>query len=169
MVERHSMNLEMISPEPATVAHRFAAAFNTRDVERVIDVFTPDVAYSDLFYGAHHGHDELRDLFRRMYSEGSHHEWTMTTVAVGPQATIGEWRFEFTVSDAVPHGTGRTLRFGGVSVFATRGQRCHTYREYFDRTAALLAVGIAPASVARIASRRPTIEVIAGEGETSRP
>lgn len=162
------MNREMIAPEPGTVAHRFAAAFNTRDVEQVIEVFTPDVAYQDLFYGAHYGHDGLRGLFRRMYSEGTHHEWTMTIVAVGPEATIGEWRFEFTVSDTVPHGAGRTLRFGGVSVFATRDQRCHTYREYFDRTAALLAVGIAPSSVARIATRRPTIEVTDPEGETLR-
>jgi hypothetical protein len=44
-------------------------------------------------------------------------------------------------------------------VFETRGGRCHTYREYFDRTAALLAVGIAPASVAGIAARRPTVAV----------
>lgn len=148
-----------ISPTATTVAHRFATAFNTRNVEELVEVFTPDVVYHDLFYGTHDGHAGIRDLFGRMYSEGTHHEWTMTTVAVSPEATIGEWRFAFTVSAAVPHGAGRTLQFAGVSVFETRQQRCHTYREYFDRTAALLAVGIAPSSVARIATRRPTIKV----------
>ncbi|WP_028921546.1 nuclear transport factor 2 family protein [Pseudonocardia acaciae] len=151
---------------PPTVAHRFATAFNTRDVERLVKVFTPDIAYHDLFYGVFEGHAGLRELFTRMYAEGTHHEWTMTRVATGEHSTIGEWRFEFTLSDAVPHGAGRTLRFPGVSVFETRGDRCHTYREYFDRTAALLAVGIAPGSVAGIVRRRPTIEVAMPESGT---
>jgi ketosteroid isomerase-like protein len=154
------------SREDSTIAHRFAAAFNARDVEKVIEVFTPDVTYHDLFYGVHHGHDGLRELLDRMYVEGTRHEWTMTTVALGPGVAIGEWTFEFTVSDVVPQGAGRTLRFPGVSVFATRAGHCHTYREYFDRTAALLAVGIAPAAVAGIVRRRPTIEV-AGPGAMS--
>ena len=41
----------------------------------------------------------------------------------------------------------------------TRAGLCHTYREYFDRGAALLALGISPAAVARIAAVRPTVEV----------
>jgi limonene-1,2-epoxide hydrolase len=149
-----------------SVAHRFATAFNTRDLEQLVEVFTIDVIYHDLFYGTFHGHAGLRELFARMYAEGTHHDWSMTTVVTGEHSTIGEWLFEFTVSDAVPDGAGRILRFPGVSVFETRGDRCHTYREYFDRTAALLAVGITPSSVAGIVRRRPTIEVSIPESET---
>jgi hypothetical protein len=36
---------------------------------------------------------------------------------------------------------------------------CHAYREHFDRGAALLALGIRPASVAAIVARRPTVDV----------
>jgi ketosteroid isomerase-like protein len=142
-----------------SVAHRFAEAFNARNIDELVKVFTPDVAYHDLFYGKFSGSNGLRGLFGRMFAEGSRHEWTMNTVVRGGDCTIGEWRFAFTISAAVRTGAGRTLRFNGVSVFETRDGRCHTYREYFDRTAALLAVGVAPASVAGIVARRPTIEV----------
>ncbi|MGH3841293.1 MAG: nuclear transport factor 2 family protein [Pseudonocardiaceae bacterium] len=144
----------------STVAHRFAAAFNTRDVDQVLACFTPDVSYRDLYYGEAAGHDQARRLFERMYAEGHHHTWTMTCVAENPDWTIGEWTFTFTVSDAVPQSAGRTLRYHGVSVFETRQGRCHTYREHFDRTATLLALGIRPGAVARIVLRRPSVEVI---------
>jgi hypothetical protein len=150
-----------MTTHPSSVAHRFAEAFNTREVEQVVRVFTDDARYHDLFYGTADGHAGLRALFGRMYAEGRQHHWEMTTVVVGERATIGEWRFTFTVSDAVPHGAGRTLRFTGVSVFETWGDLCHTYREHFDRAAALLAVGIAPTAVAGIVRRRPSIEVAA--------
>lgn len=148
-----------VTHDDASMAHRFARAFNTRDVDRVVALFTDDAAYHDLFYGTVSGKDDLRMMFARMYAEGTRHRWTMTTVAVSATSTIGEWDFEFTISTAVRTGAGRTLRFPGVSVFDTRGGLCHTYREYFDRTAALLAVGIPPRSVAAIVSRRPTIEL----------
>jgi len=141
------------------VAHRFAAAFNTGDVETVLDCFTQDALYQDLFYGKFTGRSGLQHLFERMYAEGDQHEWRMIRVVANPVCTIGEWRFTFTVSSAVPRSSGRRLTFRGVSIFETRAGRCHTYREYFDRGAALLALGISPSAVARIAAVRPSIEL----------
>lgn len=151
------------------VARRFAAAFNTRDVEQVLGCFTPDAVYHDLFYGWFRGRAGLRRLFERMYAEGEHHAWRMTRVIHDPGCTIGEWHFTFTVSGSVPHGGGRTLSFDGVSVFETRGGLCHTYREYFDRGAALLAVAISPEVVARIVTRRPSVEVTTADPAPARP
>jgi limonene-1,2-epoxide hydrolase len=146
-------------PTPASVADRFASAFNTRDVDQVLAVFTPNATYRDLFYGTFVGHDEIRALFERMYAEGDRHEWAMTRVVADPGCAVGEWTFTFTVSTAVPASAGRTLTFSGVSVFETMDGMCHTYREYFDRGAALLALGIRPTSVAAIITRRPTVDV----------
>jgi ketosteroid isomerase-like protein len=143
------------------IAHRFAAAFNTRDIERVLDCFTTDAVYHDLFYGRFSGREGLRRLFERMYSEGEHHQWRMTGVVDAPACTIGEWRFTFTVSAAVPGSSGRTLAFRGVSIFETQAGLCRTYREYFDRGAALLGLGISPATVARISAQQPSVEVTA--------
>jgi limonene-1,2-epoxide hydrolase len=148
-----------MSTTAASVADRFASAFNTRDADRVLACFTPNATYRDLFYGTFAGHAEIRSLFERMYAEGDRHEWRMTRVVTDQDCTIGEWAFTFTVGAAVPPSAGRTLTFGGVSVFETVGGMCHTYREHFDRGAALLALGIRPASVAAIVRRRPTVEV----------
>ncbi len=150
------------------VAHRFAAAFNTHEVERVLDCFTPDAVYQDLFYGRFSGRAGLHGLFERMYSEGEHHEWRMTRVVHDPECTIGEWQFTFTVSAAVPRSSGRILTFRGVSIFETQAGLCHTYREYFDRGAALIGLGMSPAAVARIIARRPSVEVTAPAQETLR-
>ncbi|PZS25155.1 MAG: hypothetical protein DLM59_20710 [Pseudonocardiales bacterium] len=150
------------------VAHRFAAAFNTRDTDRVLDCFTPDAVYHDLFYGRFSGRAGLRRVFERMYAEGGHHEWRMTRVVDEPVCTIGEWQFTFTVSAMVPRSSGRTLTFHGVSIFETRARLCHTYREYFDRGAALLGLGISPSAVARITAHRPSVEVTAPDAATLR-
>lgn len=143
----------------ASVADRFAAAFTVRDVDRVLACFTPDATYRDLFYGTFAGHARIRALFERMYAEGDRHDWTMTRVVSAPDCTVGEWTFSFTVSAVVAPSAGRTLTFTGVSVFETMDGMCHTYREHFDRGAALLALGIPPVAVAAIVARRPTVEV----------
>lgn len=141
------------------IAHRFAAAFTARDVEELLDCFTADAVYHDLLYGRVSGRAGLQRMFERMYAEGEHHEWAMTQVVRDRASTIGEWRFVCTVSAAAPAGRGRTLSYPGVSVFETRTGRCHTYREYFDRGAVLLALGIRPDTVDRVIARLPSVEV----------
>ena len=155
--------------QTTSVADRFASAFNTRDVDKVLACFAPDATYRDLFYGTFSGHDEIRSLFERMYAEGDRHEWTMTRVVADSECTVGEWTFTFTVSAAVPPSAGSTLTFNGVSVFETLDGMCHTYREHFDRGAALLALGIRPAAVAAISARRPTVAVTAPHSAMLQP
>jgi len=118
-------------------------------VDQVLDCFTPDAIYTDLFYGQFRDRAGLRALFERMFTEGEAHEWMRTRVVEQPDCTIGEWSFAFTVSAVVPASRGRTLSFRGISVFETRGGLCHTYRECFDRGAALFALGIPPHTVWR--------------------
>jgi ketosteroid isomerase-like protein len=150
------------------IARRFTAAFNSRDVCRVVSCFTPDATYHDLFYGRFDGRPALTRMFERMYAEGDHHEWTMTNVVTGTGRTVGEWNFTFRVSSLVPRSAGRTLSFRGVSVFETEHGLCAGYHEYFDRGAALLALGISPATVARITARRASVS-LAEPGGTSSP
>jgi steroid delta-isomerase-like uncharacterized protein len=136
-----------------TVAHRFAEAFNRRDLDGVIGCFTDDATYHDLFYGQFRGHDELRKLFDRMFTEGSDHVWTIDAAAEEPGLVMAEWTFDFVVSDAVPRSAGRRLHFRGVSVFDLQDDRCRAYREYFDKGAALVELGFRPDSLWRTLSR----------------
>jgi len=155
-----------MTQDPTTVAHRFAVAVTARDVDQVLDCFTPDAVYTDLFYGQFRDRAGLRVLFERMFTEGADHEWMMTQVVEQPDCTISEWNFAFTVSAAVAPSSGRSLRFRGVSVFETRDGLCHTYREYFDRGAALFALGIPAHTVGAILTRRPTVAVRSARSAT---
>ena len=138
-----------------TVARQFAEAFNRRDLDSLVGCFTDDATYHDLFYGHFRGHDSLRKLFDRMFTDGRDHVWTIDAVAESPDVAMAEWTFEFVVSDAVPRSAGRRLRFRGVSVFELRDGRCGAYREYFDRGVALVELGFEPDSLWRTLGRRP--------------
>ena len=54
----------------------------------------------------------------------------------------------------LPRSAGRKVRFRGMSVFELEGRRIGRYREYFDTGAALLQLGFAPESMARVLGRR---------------
>ena len=136
-----------------TVAHEFADAFNRRDVDGVVSCFTGDATYHDLFYGRFQGHDGLRKLFDRMFTEGRDHVWSLDAVAEGVGVVMAEWTFEFVVSDAVPRSAERQRRFRGVSVFEVRDARCCSYREYFDKGGVLVDLGFQPDSLWRTLNR----------------
>ncbi|MBA3744155.1 nuclear transport factor 2 family protein [Sporichthya sp.] len=146
-----------------TLVHRFLTAHNGRDLEAVLDCFTDDVDYRDLFFGDFHGRDALRAMFERTFVESAEHYWTVTRAVATPDAIVAEWEFDYTVADSVPSGGGTRLLLPGVSWLELRGGRCFRYREFFDRAATLHAQGIAPAKVAAIVARRSTVRILQPE------
>ena len=54
----------------------------------------------------------------------------------------------------MPRSTGRKVRFRGMSLFELEGGRVARYREYFDTGAALLQLGFAPESLAKVLAKR---------------
>ena len=143
-----------------TLVHRFLAAHNDRDLEAVLDCFTDDVDYRDLFFGDCSGRDALRAMFERTFAEVAEHRWTITRTLETPDAVVAEWEFDYTVAESVPSGGGARLLLPGVSWLELRGGRCFRYREFFDRTATLHAQGVAPTTVAAIVARRSTVQVL---------
>lgn len=135
-----------------TITSAFLDAFNRRDVNGILDCFTTDVTYDDLFYGGFAGHDGLRRLFERMFRE-ARHEWIADRVLVSPGAEMVEWTFHYVVSEAVPRSAGKALSIRGVSVFEVGDGRCRAYREYFDIGRALAEVGVGPAPLHRMLTR----------------
>src|SRR5262249_18140649 len=77
----------------------------------------------------------------------------------------GEWRFSYTVSDAIPRSAGRPVRFKGMSVFDLEGGKIAAYREYADTGVALLQLGFKPEGLAKVLAKR----VPAGWGKPRGP
>ena len=137
-----------------SIVRAFERAFNRQDPDALVACFTPAGTYRDTFYGEHAGAAGLREMFARMFREGRDYAWTMDTVVESPARAAAEWTFSYVVTEAVPRSAGRKIRFRGMSLFELEGGRIAAYREYFDTGAALLQLGFAPDSLARVLARR---------------
>jgi steroid delta-isomerase-like uncharacterized protein len=137
-----------------SIVCEFEAAFNRQDVDALVRCFTDGATYVDNFFGPHTGHPALRAMFQRMFHEGKGYRWEMNQVVESPERAAAEWTFTYTVTDAVPRSAGRDVGFRGMSVFELQGGRIAQYREYFDVGTALLQIGFAPESLAKVLRRR---------------
>jgi steroid delta-isomerase-like uncharacterized protein len=136
-----------------SIVRDFEKAFNRQDVDGLLACFTPAAIYVDTFFGAHTG-PALRAMFERMFREGRDYSWVMDTVVETPAAVAAEWTFGYVVTDAIPRSVGRRVHFRGMSLFELEGGRIARYREYFDEGVALLQLGFAPDSIAKVLARR---------------
>ena len=136
-----------------SIVERFAKAFNGRDVEALLACFTAEATYRDLFYGPHAGRVALRGMFERMFREGQDYHWGMDVIVEDERRAAAEWTFAYTASAAVPRSEGRRVRFSGMSLFELEGGRIQAYREYANTGAALLQLGFAPESIAKVLRR----------------
>jgi steroid delta-isomerase-like uncharacterized protein len=136
-----------------SIVERFAKAFNARDVDALLTCFTADATYRDLFYGPHAGQTSLRGMFERMFHEGRDYHWSMDAIVLDEGRAAAEWTFGYTASAAVPRSEGRRVRFSGMSIFELEDGRIHAYREYANTGAALLQLGFAPESIAKVLRR----------------
>jgi steroid delta-isomerase-like uncharacterized protein len=136
-----------------SIVREFEHAFNARDVGALLACFTADATYEDGFYGPHRGQAVLREMFERMFREGRDYAWRMETIVEAGDRAAAEWTFSYVVSEAIPRSAGRKVQFRGMSLFELEGGRIRAYREAFDRGAALLQLGFAPESLARVLAR----------------
>ncbi|MCI0548752.1 MAG: nuclear transport factor 2 family protein [Candidatus Rokubacteria bacterium] len=136
-----------------SVVRAFEAAFNRRDVPGLVACFTPDASYTDRFFGPHVGAAALTAMFERMFREGTDYRWHMDAVVETPARAAAEWTFGYVVTGAVPRSAGRRIRFRGMSIFELDTGLIAAYREYFDTGAALLQLGFAPESMAKVLRR----------------
>jgi steroid delta-isomerase-like uncharacterized protein len=137
-----------------SIVRAFERAFNRQDVGALLDCFTEDASYRDNFFGPHAGRARLRAMFERMFREGRDYVWTMDSVVESPGLAAAEWTFSYVVTDAIPRSAGRKIRFRGMSHFELRDGKIQAYREYFDTGVALLQLGFAPESLAKVLARR---------------
>ena len=137
-----------------SIPETFAAAFNRRDVDGLLALFTDTASYDDLFFGPHAGRQRLREMFERMFREGRDYTWSMTAAVEDGRRAAGEWTFSYTVTDAVPRSAGRTIRFGGMSLFELENGKIRAYREYANLGAPLLQLGFSPEAMAKVIARR---------------
>ncbi|HEX2173873.1 MAG TPA: nuclear transport factor 2 family protein [Dehalococcoidia bacterium] len=131
------------------LAREFTTRFVRCDVPGLVDMFTPNAVYHDVFYGTFEGHDAIRGMFETFFQAGKDYVWEWTKLIAGRDAIAGEGHFGFTSTQ-----NGKVARFDLVSIFEVEGGKIAGYREYFDFGRALLQTGVDPAAVGKIIQRR---------------
>ncbi|MEK7714368.1 MAG: nuclear transport factor 2 family protein [candidate division NC10 bacterium] len=114
------------------IVRDFETAFNRQDVDALVALFAPTASYTDTFYGTHRGHGDLRAMFQKMFREGCQYAWTFDPVVESPACAMAE----------------------GMSLFELSGGKIAAYREHFDEGQALLQLGFAPESLAKVLRRK---------------
>ena len=137
-----------------SVVHDFARAFNRGDIGALLDCFNETATYDDIFYGRYAGPVGLRTLFERMFRDGTDYTWIFDVVLGNQRHAAVEWRFSYTVTQAVPRSAGRRIHLAGMSLFELQNGKIAAYREYVDTGLALLQLGFAPQSLAAALRRR---------------
>ena len=88
------------------LVERFAEAFNRRDVDGLLSLFTEDATYRDLFYGPHSGQPALRRMFERMFREGRDYRWHMEAIVMDAGRAAGLGGATATTFSGIGRGAG---------------------------------------------------------------
>jgi uncharacterized protein (TIGR02246 family) len=129
----------MDRPEIDRLIARFLDAWNSQDVERVLDCYTEDVRYRD---PNTRGHVEGRDAMRR-YLKKLFAAWRMTWARREVFALGGDdgvaflWRATFRRAEG-----SEVVEADGMDLALLRGERLSRNEVYFDRSVLAPLVGL---------------------------
>ncbi|WP_305985603.1 nuclear transport factor 2 family protein [Roseibium sp. MMSF_3544] len=105
----------------------YIAAYNARDVERMLSYLAPDIRFTNLSDGSvtadASGLDEFADLARAALGLfSSRHQAVRSSLSVA-NTTIAEIRYAATVAQDLPNGwqQGQQVRLTGLSLFEVEG------------------------------------------------
>jgi len=123
------------------VAADFIAAWNSHDVEKVAPVFTNDVLYEDVTFGAvNHGSAELRKFATSIFQAVPDVKFDLVNSSInGGHGTI-EW--VFTGTDKGLYKTGKRFSVRGVSVIDLRGDKISRNLDFYDAASIMRQVGL---------------------------
>ena len=125
------------------VAQSFIAAWNSHDVEKVIPLFTNDVLYEDVTFGAvNHGSAELRKFAASVFAAVPDVRFELVKSAVDGQHGTIEW--VFTGTDRGLYKTGKRFSVRGVSVIELRGGRISRNLDFYDAASIMRPIGLLP-------------------------
>src|SRR5262245_58066216 len=133
------------SPPPA-LATQWLAAWNSHDVERVLPLFTADVTYEEVAFGAlNHGATDMRKFAAFFFSAVPDMKFELSAATV--QGRHGSIEWIFTGTDVGIFKTGKPFKVRGVSVIDldARGTIA-VNRDYYDAASIMRQVGILPDS-----------------------
>lgn len=133
---------QMSAAEKKTpIAERWIAAWNSHDAEKVVAIFTPDVLYEDVTFGAaNHGSAELRKFAASIFDAVPDGKFDLVNSSVDGRHGSIEWIFSGT--DHGLYKTGKRFSVRGVTVIDLRAGRISRNLDYYDAASIMRQVGL---------------------------
>ncbi len=104
---------------------QFVAAFNAKDVDRIMGFFTPDAVYHNMPMAPAEGTEAIRALIEFFLSPAETVDWEILSIAQAGDTVLAE-RIDRFVMD------GKECALPVVGVFEMREGKIAAWREYFD-------------------------------------
>jgi len=137
------VTLQAAAQEKPQISESFIAAWNSHDVEKVISVFTDDVLYEDVAFGAlNHGSAELRKFATSIFEAVPDVKFELVSSTVDKGHGTIEW--VFTGTDKGLYKTGKRFSVRGVSVIDLRGGKISRNLDFYDAASIMRQVGLLP-------------------------
>jgi steroid delta-isomerase-like uncharacterized protein len=125
------------------VANSWITAWNSHDAEKVIAIFTADVLYEDVTFGAaNHGSAELRKFAASIFAAVPDAKFELINSSTDRRHGTIEWIFSGT--DQGLYKTGKRFSVRGVSVIDLRQGRISRNLDYYDAASIMRQVGLLP-------------------------
>jgi steroid delta-isomerase-like uncharacterized protein len=125
----------------------FASTWSSHDPDEVIALYTDDVHYEDVTFGAvNHGKDELRAFAEVVFSGFPDVHFEMTSGFVTDNWGAGEWIMTGTHTGDLPDltATGKTIAVRGSTIAELRHDKIKRVADYWDLATLLRQIGLAP-------------------------
>lgn len=127
---------------------RFSANAQTNDGGALANLFTPDGAYDDYFFGAHHGRAAIAAMLARFHEGGEQFCWEFHEPV--SDGRTGYARYRFSYLSKVAESAGKPIMFEGMCRMLLLDGLIEHYAEVFDRGAAFVQLGFPAGKVARL-------------------
>ena len=114
---------------PGEVVTNLIRANEARDVEAVLALCTPDVAYENVPMSVMHGHDEVRSMLGPFLGSAERVEWEVLAQIEQGNLVMNERVDRFWLPGDV------TIQLRVAGIFEVRGGLVAVWRDYFDLAA----------------------------------
>jgi len=132
-------------PAKAPIVENWAAAWNSHDVQRVVSLFTDDVTYEDVTFGAvNHGSEELRKFAAFFFEAVPDMKFEVLNYSLQGNGGTIEW--SFTGTDKNVYKTGKKFTVRGVTVIAVDHGKISRNLDFYDAATIMRQVGLLPST-----------------------
>lgn len=119
------------------------SAWNSRDADKLANVFSDDAVYEDVAAGQiNRGKNEVRKWAAGAFADIDNFKIEVVSSSVHDGRGVTEWIWSGT--DKGLFKTGKSFSVRGVSIIEIRKGKVSSYKEYYDFAAVMRQLGLLP-------------------------